>query len=163
VFGRGVCGIVFHSVERLAQNRATARMLPAAQMTYSIKLVPHPARSRKARRQHVVAAIAYDGLCTFEFGIAVELFGLPRPEIDDWYEFIVCSETTRPAAATGGVQFVARSGLAALTRADTIIIPGWRDIHERPSDRLTRALLKQHARGARLVSICSGTFVRACS
>ena len=27
----------------------------------------------------LVAILAYDGLCTFEFGIAVEIFGLPRP------------------------------------------------------------------------------------
>jgi AraC family transcriptional activator FtrA len=29
--------------------------------------------------QHLVVALAYDGLCTFEFGVAVEIFGLPRP------------------------------------------------------------------------------------
>jgi AraC family transcriptional activator FtrA len=117
---------------------------------------------RKSRRRHVVAAVAYDGLSTFEFGIVVELFGLRRPEIDNWYEFIVCSETTtRPVAAAGGVQFISRSGLAALSRADTIIIPGWRDVHERPPERLTRTLRREHARGARLVSICSGTFVLA--
>ncbi|HJR27492.1 MAG TPA: AraC family transcriptional regulator, partial [Pseudomonas sp.] len=35
----------------------------------------------------MVAILAYDGLCTFEFGIAVEIFGLPRPEFDfPWYE-----------------------------------------------------------------------------
>ena len=28
---------------------------------------------------HHVAIIAYDGLCTFEFGCAVELFALERP------------------------------------------------------------------------------------
>lgn len=26
-----------------------------------------------------VVVLAYDGLCTFEFGVAVEIFGLPRP------------------------------------------------------------------------------------
>jgi AraC family transcriptional activator FtrA len=26
-----------------------------------------------------VVVLAYDGLCTFEFGVAVEVFGLPRP------------------------------------------------------------------------------------
>jgi AraC family transcriptional activator FtrA len=29
---------------------------------------------------HRVVALAYDGLCTFEFGCTVELFALPRPE-----------------------------------------------------------------------------------
>jgi AraC family transcriptional regulator, transcriptional activator FtrA len=116
---------------------------------------------KTSRRPHVVAAIMYDGLSTFEFGIAVELFGRQRPELNEWYEFMVCGETTRPAAAMGGFQIVARSGLSALTRADTIIVAGWRDVHERPSARLTNALLKAHARGARLVAMCTGTFVLA--
>ncbi len=30
-----------------------------------------------------VVVLAYDGLCTFEFGVAVEIFGLPRPEMGD--------------------------------------------------------------------------------
>jgi AraC family transcriptional activator FtrA len=35
---------------------------------------------------HRVVALAYDGLCTFEFGVAVEIFGLPRPEMGErWY------------------------------------------------------------------------------
>jgi AraC family transcriptional activator FtrA len=130
-------------------------------MTYIIEFVPPAAQTRKTDRPHVVAAIAYEGLSTFEFGIVVELFGLRRPEIDGWYDFIVCSEATRSVAAAGGVRFVARSGLAGLSRADTIIIPGWRDIHERPPERLTKALLQAHAAGARLVSICSGAFVLA--
>jgi len=130
-------------------------------MTYNIDFVPQAARTTKTHRPHVVAAVAYDRLSTFEFGIVVELFGRRRPEIANWYDFIVCSETTGAVAAAGGVKIVAKSGLAALARADTIIVPGWRDIHERPPERLTNALRKAHTRGARLVSICSGTFVLA--
>jgi AraC family transcriptional regulator, transcriptional activator FtrA len=33
-------------------------------------------------RNGTVVALAYDGLCTFEFGIVVEVFGLRRPELD---------------------------------------------------------------------------------
>ncbi len=33
-----------------------------------------------------VVTLAYDGLCTFEFGVAVEVFGLARPEMGEgWY------------------------------------------------------------------------------
>jgi len=39
---------------------------------------------------HRVVAVAYDRLCTFEFGCTVELFALPRPELPvKWYEFSV--------------------------------------------------------------------------
>ena len=44
------------------------------------------------RAAPAVAIVAYDRLCTFEFGIAVEVFGLPRPELAvPWYRGAVCS------------------------------------------------------------------------
>ena len=44
------------------------------------------------RGSHRVVAVAYQGLSTFEFGIVVEVFGLPRPEVKvPWYRFKVCS------------------------------------------------------------------------
>jgi AraC family transcriptional activator FtrA len=108
-----------------------------------------------------VAALAYDGLGTFELGIVAEVFGLPRPEMGKhWYRFRVCSLERGPLRATGGVFLQTRSGLADLARADTIIIPGWR-VHDTPPAPLVAALRRAHARGARLVSICSGVFVLA--
>lgn len=39
----------------------------------------------------LVVALLYDGLCTFEFGIVAEIFGLPRPEMGPgWYRFASC-------------------------------------------------------------------------
>ena len=39
-----------------------------------------------------VAVLAYDGLCTFEFGVAVEVFGLERPEMGPgWYRMAVAA------------------------------------------------------------------------
>jgi len=52
-------------------------------------------------------------------------------------------------------------GLSALRRADTIIIPGWRNPREAPPNKLIQALRSAHRRGARLVSICSGVFILA--
>jgi len=113
------------------------------------------------RKRHVVAAIAYDGLCTFEFGIVVELFGLPRPELASWYDFFVCSADKGPHTTIGGVQVTTGRGLAALRRAHTIVVPGWRDVEERPPAELVEALVAAHRRGARLVSVCAGVFVLA--
>src|SRR6476659_6557886 len=115
-----------------------------------------------ARNLRNVAALAYDGLCTFEFGIAVELFGLRRKNLDvEWYDFEVCSLERGPIRASGGILLQARKGLRSLQRAGTIIIPGWRNADEAPPPSLLRALRKAHAEGARLVSICSGVFVLA--
>jgi|SRR5579871_2005391 len=114
------------------------------------------------RSPHRVVVVAYHGLCTFEFGIAVEIFGLRRPEVKvPWYQFQVCSLEAGPVRATGGVTIHAVAGLHTLRRADTIVIPGWRDADERPPDALLDALRGAHRRGARVVSICSGVFVLA--
>ncbi len=113
-------------------------------------------------RSHRVVALAYDGLCTFEFAIAVEVFALPRPEIEGpWYDFTVAGLEAGPLKAAGGLAVVAPRGLEALTGADTIVVPGWRGIDVAVPERLVRALRRAHDRGARLVSICSGVFVLA--
>jgi AraC family transcriptional regulator, transcriptional activator FtrA len=118
-------------------------------------------RALQARLFHRdVAVLAYGGQATFELGIVVELFGLPRPEFPEWYRFKVCALKTGPLAATGGLTITCRHGIDALSRAGTIVIPGWRT-EEQPPERLLRILRRAHRRGARLVSICSGAFVLA--
>ena len=111
---------------------------------------------------HRVVALAYDGLCTFEFGCAVELFALPRPELPvRWYEFAVCAAERAPLRATGGIEVAVAHSLRLLEHADTIIIPGWRAVEESPPPQLLARLRRAYHRGARLASICSGVFVLA--
>lgn len=113
-------------------------------------------------RPHLVVALAYDRLCTFEFGCVVELFALPRPELGvDWYRFAVCASEPGPVRAAGGIKVQAPYRLALMDRADTIVIPGWRDPDETPPEPLLKKLRAAHRRGARLCSICSGVFVLA--
>lgn len=110
----------------------------------------------------LVVAIAYDGLCTFEFGVAVEVFGLPRPEMGShWYRFAVAGIDDGEMRATGGVRFVVDGGLELLSEASTIIVPGWRGIDTPVPATLCAALNAAHDRGARVLSICSGVFVLA--
>lgn len=109
-----------------------------------------------------IAVLAYEGLGTFEFGIVVEVFGLPRTGLGvNWYGFEVCSLERKPLRAAGGIMVQTRHGLKALERAGTIVIPGWKIDGPAPPPRLLRALLQAHAAGARLVSICSGVFLLA--
>src|SRR2546422_6144423 len=99
------------------------------------------------RRPHRVVALAYEGLCTFEFGIVVEAFALPRPELKvPWYRFLVCSLERGPVRALGGVTVRADAGLGALRRADTIVIPGWRNAEEPPPHALVSAVRAAHQR-----------------
>jgi len=111
---------------------------------------------------HKVVALAYDGLCTFEFGCVVELFALPRPELPvPWYEFAVCAVERGPLRAACGLEVRVPHTLRLLQSADTIVIPGWRAIEDQPPPALLQALRRAFARGARLCSICSGVFVLA--
>ena len=109
-----------------------------------------------------VAILTYQGLCTFEFGIAVEVFALPRPEFDfPWYECQVIAGENHRVRAVGGIHVETDAGPEALAKARTIIIPGWRDKTERPPEPLLQALVAATQRGARCLSICSGVFVLA--
>ena len=113
-------------------------------------------------KNHLVVALAYDRLCTFEFGCTVELFALERPELNvTWYDFAVCAIEPGPIRAAGGFTIDAPYAPELLERADTIVIPGWRDADEAPPEALLALLRAAHARGARLCSICSGVFVLA--
>jgi len=109
-----------------------------------------------------VVVLAYDRLCTFEFALAVEIFALKRPDLSvPWYDCAVCAVDRGPLRAIGGVTISARRGLRLIGRAGTVVVPGWRDLDRPPPPALTAALRRAHARGARLVSICSGAFVLA--
>ena len=112
-------------------------------------------------RRHRVVTLVYDRLWPLEFGIAAEVFGWERPELDlDWYDFRVAapSGTNR---AMGGFSISSAHGLEITRTADTIIIPGWRDADEIPPDDMLDALTAAHKRGARLMSYCTGAFVLA--
>lgn len=111
---------------------------------------------------HLVVAVIYDRLCTFEFGCTTEFFALERPELNvPWYRFDVCSVEKGDLRAAGGIQVRARKGLGALDRADTIVIPGWRDPDEAPPRVLLKKIRNAYKRGARICSICSGVFILA--
>jgi AraC family transcriptional activator FtrA len=51
-------------------------------MPISSKIMPNSPEDPSSPNRSVVA-LAYDGICTFEFGIAAEVFGLARPEMGE--------------------------------------------------------------------------------
>lgn len=123
--------------------------------------IAHGTRPRRQKRPLVVALV-YDGLCTFEFAIASEIFGLARPEMgDDWYQFESVATERGPLRAQGGLVVRAQAGLERLQNASLIVVPGWKGIDVEVPATLCAALRNAHARGARIASICSGAFVLA--
>lgn len=108
-----------------------------------------------------VVALIYEGLCIFEFACATEVFGLKRPEAgQDWYRFATASVNGHAVTTSFHGRMHADGGLKRLSHAGTIVIPGWPVDEDVPLE-LVRTLRRAHARGARLLSICSGAFVIA--
>src|SRR3954468_4087640 len=108
---------------------------------------------------HVVAAVVDKGALTFDMAFPCEVFGLDRSDIvDPWYVFKLVAAGDTAITMQTGFTIEAPYGLDELERADTIIIPGWSDPDQPPSDALVAALRSAHSRGARMVSLCTGAF-----
>lgn len=132
-----------------------ASRLPVAEIAIIERIMPKHANP-------LIVIAAYDGLCTFEFGCAFEVFGLPRPEMGSgWYRCMTAAIEPGPISATGGLLLNPDGGLELFDQADTIVIPGWRAPDARAPTPFLQALKQAHANGVRIVSICGGAFVLA--
>jgi transcriptional regulator GlxA family with amidase domain len=109
---------------------------------------------------HRVVVLAFDGVVLGDLATPCELFGRVRlPSGAPAYDVKVCS--ARPRVRSGYVALTLPWRLNALSRAETIIVPGVEDLqHHLPEPEL-RALTRAIARGARVASICTGAFVLA--
>lgn len=111
---------------------------------------------------HTIAVIAFDGISPFHLSVPCIVFGddllkLGAPR----YRLLICGEKTGPTPTMSGFTIEVQRDLRSLAEADTVIVPAWRDPGERAPEALLRALRKAHARGARMVGLCLGTFVLA--
>ena len=110
----------------------------------------------------LVVAVAHQRVSLFAFACATEIFGLPRPEVGPgWYRFATCSLTGKPVPGDYGMHIAVDGGLELLAKAGTVIIPAWHDIEAPVPTPLIHALRAAHRRGARLLSICTGSVVLA--
>ncbi|MBL8524615.1 MAG: DJ-1/PfpI family protein, partial [Betaproteobacteria bacterium] len=118
------------------------------------------AKPVKAKAPGLVAIVAYDDLRTFEYAIAAEIFALVRPTLGvKWYDTIVVSPDRGRLKGIGGVEIAVNAPFERIAEAQTVVLPGWRDVSNPPPKKLLDAIRAAADRGARLVSICSGAFV----
>jgi AraC family transcriptional regulator, transcriptional activator FtrA len=143
-------------------NRRNRPLPKLAEMTYFRKIMPKSLALDPPPNGPLVVALVYDGLCTFEFGVAYEVFGLRRPEMGPgWYRFRTAAVEEGPLRAAGGLGVTPDGGAELLEQANLIVIPGWRGIDQPAPPQLQRALHGAAARGARIATLCSGVFVLA--
>ncbi|MFP5070352.1 helix-turn-helix domain-containing protein [Pseudonocardia nantongensis] len=107
-----------------------------------------------------VSVLVLDELAVFEFGVLCEVFGLDRSDdglpVLDW---TVCGvEAGQPVTTRNiGVTITPDRGLDALPGADLVCVAAT-GLREYPPEALD-ALREARARGAILLSVCSGVFV----
>jgi len=109
---------------------------------------------------HSVAVLAYDRISPFHLSVPCLVFGESRPGAPP-FEFVVCAAEKGPLKTTAGFSVAVSHGLEALKKAQTVIVPSWRDPHERPPQALLDAVAAAYRRGAQLVGLCLGAFVLA--
>jgi transcriptional regulator GlxA family with amidase domain len=119
-------------------------------------------RGTSEHRQRTVAALIGDGVLTFDFACACEVFGYDRSDIvSPWYRFVVASQDPPPIRTSTGFVMSPEHGLEALDEADTVIVPGWADDLRAPHPETITALRAAYDRGVRIMSVCIGAFVLA--
>jgi transcriptional regulator GlxA family with amidase domain len=107
---------------------------------------------------HAVVVLALPAVEAFDLAIPAQVFadpGLPRR-----YEFTVCAPAAGLVRSTAGFSVHAEHGLDALAAADTVVVPGYLPLGD-PGERVCSALRQAAARGARMVSVCTGAFALA--
>ncbi|MET1073573.1 MAG: helix-turn-helix domain-containing protein [Umezawaea sp.] len=111
---------------------------------------------------HRVVVLVDQGSNPFEMGVATELFGLRRPELDrPWYDFALCAAEPAVTMHLGMFTLTGVAGLEAADTADTLIVPNRPDPQVPPSPAVLAAVARAAERGARLVSFCTGAFTLA--
>ena len=109
---------------------------------------------------HTVAVLAVHGVIPFDLAIPCEVFGRVRlPNADDEYEVRVCGEAAEVRACGFGIR--TPWTLGDLANADTVVVPGIEEPTLPVPDIITAAVRTAYVRGARIASICSGTFILA--
>lgn len=110
-----------------------------------------------------VAAIVLPPVAAFEFGVACEIFGVDRSDRQDGlpaFDFRVC--TPHPGLLPGktGFSLDVTQDLTATETADLVLMLPY-SVNSPCQPEVHEALRAAHARGAWVLSVCSGAFALA--
>ena len=108
-----------------------------------------------------VAVLVLPGIAPFELGVACEVFGIDRRDTGGpVFEFALCTPEPGPVRSSLGFDVVVERGLEATTTADLVVVPAYSVDTDLP-DGVIEHLRAANARGAWLLSVCSGAFALA--
>ncbi|MEC3953686.1 helix-turn-helix domain-containing protein [Nocardia sp. CDC153] len=111
----------------------------------------------------VVAVLALDNVVAFDLAVPGQIFGTanavsPTPAYE--IRIVAAGRRVRSETLFGAMDLHTDWDLDALADAHTVVVPG-RTAFTDPDPRVLRALRAAHARGARIASVCTGTFTLA--
>lgn len=109
-----------------------------------------------------VVALVGEQAAAFELGVVAQVFGLDRS--DDGFpvhDFALCAARAGPVRTTSGFTLQVEHGPERIAAADLITVPAWPQLEENPPAPLVEALHDALARGARVLSVCTGAFLLA--
>ncbi|MGZ4242666.1 MAG: GlxA family transcriptional regulator [Solirubrobacteraceae bacterium] len=108
---------------------------------------------------HHVVALALDGVVLLDLAAPTHLFGHCGAP---YYSLELAAVTPGPVRSSTGLEVLARHGLEALARADTVVVAGvGPDTDPNGFAAAAAAVAAAHREGARVMSICTGAFVLA--
>lgn len=107
-----------------------------------------------------MAILIEDDVSMFELACAIELFAMPRPEFDHWYNADVVSFSSHEKCSPGAVTLNCKT-IQSLAPYQTLVIPSWRFNTSKPSITLQREIKQFVAAHKTVLTFCSGAFLLA--
>lgn len=113
-------------------------------------------------RLQTVAVLALPDVVPFDLVIPDFVFGDTKPHGGKaYYRMVLCAAAPGLVPMVRGIPVGIPAGLDVLDEADTVVIPGRSPADTSLPDGVAEALQRAADRGARMVSICTGSFVLA--
>jgi transcriptional regulator GlxA family with amidase domain len=118
-------------------------------------------RNRRTRAMlKKVVLLALPGVAPFEFGVICEVFGIDRSDTGGpTFEFTIATADPGRVPTNAGFDLVIETGLSVAADADLIAVPA--HTTNSTDERILEVIREAEARGAWILSVCSGAFVLA--
>jgi transcriptional regulator GlxA family with amidase domain len=114
-----------------------------------------------ASAPHRVALLCLEPVVAFDLSVPSEVFSLAWSDGRPLYELRACAARPGNVTTTTGYAIAEVAGLEAIAAADTVLVPGYREVLDPPPVPVLHALRAAAERGARVASICTGAFALA--
>ena len=107
-----------------------------------------------------IVLLAIPGVAPFEFGVVCEVFGIDRSDMGGpKFDFTIATAEPGPVPTSLGYDMVISSDLSVAADADLIAVSA--HVYESVDERYLEVIRAAEARGAWVLSLCSGAFVLA--